>query len=420
MNVLIVGNGGRESSLAWKIAQSDLVTNVYITPSHPAATTLNPKIKTSDLTPEALSAEFKFELAVIGPEVALQEGMSDNLRALGIPTVGPSKAASLLECSKDFAKQVMKSAGVPTATSEAFSHTQAAVDFVKSHPHHLVVKVDGPAAGKGVVVCENSSQAQTVIEDFFSGKILGTPAQRLIVEEKLSGPELSAFALCSGEKFIWLGVARDHKRLRNCDQGPNTGGMGTVSPLSDFHDGERKEIEDKVFGPTLSEMKKRGTPFQGFLFAGLMRTPSGLKVLEFNVRMGDPETQVLLPLFAGDIVPLLKGAALNQLPENYKYESPKFSAVHVVMAAPGYPGTEGVNVRLGDSVDFTPYPSEDVVVFPAGITGNPGEWKTRGGRVMGVTALGENLEEARLKAYKTVKRFAFPGCQWREDIGVNQ
>lgn len=419
MKVLIVGNGGRESALAWKMAQSDLVTLIYITPHHPAACTLNPKIKTSNLNPEALSAEHKFELAVIGPEVALNEGMSDNLRALGIPTVGPSRAASFLECSKDFAKIVMRSAGVPTAHSEAFTEELAAIDFVRLNPNHLVVKVDGPAAGKGVVVCESTSQAETVIKNFFSGLTLGTPAERLIIEEKLTGPELSAFALCAGEKFVWLGAARDHKRLRNCNQGPNTGGMGTMSPLSDFQESEKKEIEERIFRPVLSEMIRRGTPFQGFLFAGLMRTNEGLKVLEFNVRMGDPETQVLLPLFSGDIVPLLVAAALNQIPENYKSESPKYSAVHVVMAAPGYPGTEGMNVQLGDAVDFSPYPSEDVIIFPAGITGIPGEWKTRGGRVMGVTAIGEDLETARMKAYKTVKHFSFNGCQWREDIGVS-
>ena len=419
MKVLIVGNGGREAALAWKIAQSELVSEVHLTPSHPAATTLNPKIKSSTLSPLALSAELKFDLAVIGPEVSLSEGVADHLRSLGIPTVGPSKAASLLECSKDFAKKVMKGAGVITASSETFSNSIEAVRFVKANPRHLVVKVDGPAAGKGVVVCETQAQAESVIEDFFSGLTLGTPAQRLIVEEKLSGPELSAFVLCAGDQLAWLGVARDHKRLRNCDQGPNTGGMGTFSPLSDFNANERYEIEERILRPVLSEMQKRGTPFQGFLFAGLMRTADGLKVLEFNVRMGDPETQVVLPLMKDDLVPLLLGAALNQLPENYHFEESKKSAVHVVMAAHGYPGTEGVAVRLGDKIEFTPYPAEDVVIFPAGLTGLPGEWRTRGGRVMGVTAIGENLEEARMKAYQVVKRFAFPGCQWREDIGAS-
>lgn len=416
MKVLVVGNGGREAALAWKLAASPAVTAVVITPAHPAAVQLNPKIQTSALTAEALALEHAFALAVIGPEVPLSEGLADRLRALGVATVGPSASAAQLECSKDFAKAVMKAAGVATAASESFTAASEACAFVTAHPQHLVVKVDGPAQGKGVVVAESVQQAHTAINDFFSGAGLGSPVPKLVIEEKLSGRELSAFALCSGEDFVWLGVARDHKRLRNCDQGPNTGGMGTVAPLADFSTSERREIEERVFRPILKEMVKRGTPFQGFLFAGLMRTSTGLMVLEFNVRLGDPETQVLIPLFEGDLFQLLLNCAQGQLPE--RVAEPSRVAVHVVMAAAGYPGTEGNPVRLGDVVDWRPFPAEGIVIFPAALTGHPGEWKSRGGRVMGITALGSSLEEARLKAYRTVQHFAFNGCQWREDIGV--
>lgn len=418
MKVLVVGNGGREAALAWKLSQSSAVTDVIITPAHPGALQLSSKIQTSVLSAEALALEHGFALAVIGPEVPLSEGLADRLRALGIPTVGPSQGAAQLECSKDFAKMIMKAAGVPTAASESFTSVSDAQAYVSAHPNHLVVKVDGPAQGKGVVVADSVPQAHSAIADFFSGATLGTPAEKLVIEEKMSGRELSAFALCAGEEFVWLGVARDHKRLRNCDQGPNTGGMGTVSPLQDFSALERHEIEERVFRPVLKEMIRRGTPFQGFLFAGLMRTSDGLKVLEFNVRLGDPETQVLLPLFEGDLFELLQKCAHNQLPSNLP--SPTRVAVHVVMAAPGYPGTEGVPVRLGEAVDWRPFPAEDIVIFPAGLAGHPGEWKSRGGRVMGITAIGNSLEDARTKAYREVKRFAFIGCQWREDIGVTQ
>ena len=418
MNILIVGNGGREAALAWKLAQSNLATKIIITPSHPAAELMNPKIISSPLTAEALAVEYQLALAVIGPEVPLSEGLADRLRALGVATVGPSQAAAQLECSKDFAKQVMKSANVPTSMSESFTSPSDAKAYVSAHPTHLVVKVDGPAQGKGVVVCDSIMEAHKAIDDFFSGATLGAAVEKLVIEEKMSGRELSAFALCAGEEFVWLGVARDHKRLRNCDQGPNTGGMGTVSPLKDFSSDERAAIEARIFRPVLNEMAKRGTPFQGFLFAGLMRTNEGLKVLEFNVRLGDPETQVLLPLFQGDLLPLLLDCAHNQLPKELLQATSQQCAVHVVVAAPGYPGTEGVALKLGDAIDWRPFPAEDVMIFPAGITGTSSNWKSRGGRIMGVTALGKDIEEARMKAYREVKRFAFSGCQWREDIGV--
>lgn len=418
MKVLVVGNGGREAALAWKLAQSPAVTQVIITPAHPAAQELNSKITSSSLSSEAIALETKLGLAVIGPEIPLSEGLADRLRALGVPTVGPSSAAAALECSKDFAKSVMKAAGVATALSESFTSTAAAQAFVAAHPTHLVVKVDGPAQGKGVVVAETVEEAQAAIADFFSGKTLGTPAPKLVIEEKMSGPELSAFALCSGEDFVWLGVARDHKRLRAGDLGPNTGGMGTVSPLNDFSTSERLEIEERIFRPVLKEMHRRGTPFQGFLFAGVMRTTTGLKVLEFNVRLGDPETQVLLPLLKNDLAELLLACAQNQLASYPAVQLSQQCAVHVVMCAPGYPGTEGVAVKLGDAVDWRAFPAENVMMFPAGLTGRSGEWTSRGGRVMGVTALGNSLEAARAAAYKEVNRFAFAGAQWREDIGV--
>lgn len=418
MKALVVGNGGREAALAWKLAQSPLIDEVYVTPVHPAATLLSPKIRSSSLKPEALCVEHSFGLCVVGPEVPLNEGITDRLRRLGVPTVGPTAAAAQLECSKHFAKEVMEAAGVPTARSASFIQASEALSFVAHNPEFLVVKVDGPAAGKGVVVADSVEEAQRAIRGFFDGTTLDFKASMLVLEEKMAGPELSAFALCSGLDCVWLGEARDHKRLRDGDQGPNTGGMGTLSPVSDLTGEERSFILEKVFRPTLGEMQRRGTPFQGFLFAGIMRTPQGLKVLEFNTRLGDPETQVLLPLMEDDLVPTLLACAQGQT-----MQAPRLSsrhALHVVLAAPGYPGTEGVPVQTGDSIQFHPFPSEDLLVFPAGLSLVGEEWISRAGRILGVTALGSSLEEAREKALAQIEKLSFPGAQWRRDIGVER
>lgn len=415
MKVLVVGNGGREAALAWKIAQSHEVSEVWVTPHHPAACRLNAKIRSHKDLYELILRE-QFQLAVIGPEIPLSEGVADELRAAGIPTVGPSAAAARLETSKVFAKDVMKVAGIATARAAEFTDAREAEAFVEmSDWAGIVVKADGPAQGKGVVVAQDKTEAIAALRGFFDGSWLGTKIPRVLLEEKIQGPELSVFALCHGLEFVNLGSARDHKRLKNNDQGPNTGGMGTVAPLTDISVTEQAFI-DGMFEDVLFEMHKRGTPFTGFLFAGLMRTESGLKVLEFNVRLGDPETQVLLPLVQDDLVPWLKGCATGKFPAG----APQFSnetAVHVVMAAPGYPGTEGQQVLLGHKVNWQAFPQEKMIVFPAGLTEQTGEWVSRGGRILGVTALGSSVSEARGRALGAIKEVAFTGAQWRTDIG---
>jgi phosphoribosylamine--glycine ligase len=416
MKVLVVGNGGREAALAWKIAQSSEVSEVWVTPHHPAACRLNAKIRSASFSLYELILREQFKLAVIGPEIPLSEGVADQLRAAGIPTVGPSAAAARLETSKVFAKDVMRAAGISTARSAEFADVREAEAFIQMTDWSgVVVKADGPAQGKGVVVAQNKTEAIASLRGFFDGSWLGTKIPRVLLEEKIEGPELSVFALCHGLDFVNLGSARDHKRLKNDDQGPNTGGMGTVAPLTDISVPEQSFI-DGMFEDVLFEMHKRGTPFTGFLFAGLMRTESGLKVLEFNVRLGDPETQVLLPLLQDDLVPWLNGCATGVFPEG----SPKFStetAVHVVMAAPGYPGTEGQQVLLGHTVSWQAFPQEKMIVFPAGLTEKAGEWVSRGGRILGITALGATVSEARARALGAIKEVAFTGAQWRTDIG---
>lgn len=412
MKVLIIGNGGREAALAWKISQSNLIETVLISPLHPAATTLHTKIKTSEKIPED-----KFDLAVIGPEIPLGEGLADQLRARGIPTVGPSQKAAQLEISKAYAKEAMHAAEIPTARSAIFNSNTEARAFVDLCDWEgVVVKADGPAAGKGVVVAQDKKEALRAISGFFDGSWLGMKVNCVVLEEKLEGPEISVFALCSSEKFVWLDSARDHKRLKENDLGPNTGGMGTVSPVLDFSEAEKTFVEERVFAPLLKLMVQRGIPFQGFLFAGLMRTKAGLKVLEFNVRMGDPETQVVLPRMKDDLVPWLVGCATNNFPNGSPLFSPDV-CVHVVLAAPGYPGTEGEKVRLGDEVNWSASVAKKDLSFPAGLTLKDDKWVTRGGRILGVTGIGADLKEARTNALTKIEKYSFEGSQWRRDIG---
>lgn len=416
MKVLVVGNGGREAALAWKVAQSTEVTEVWVTPHHPATCRLHKKIRSASFSLYELILREQFQLAVIGPEVPLSEGVADELRAAGIPTVGPSAAAARLETSKVFAKDVMKAANIPTARSAEFSDVREATAFIEMNDWDgVVVKADGPAQGKGVVVAQDKIEAIAAVRGFFDGSWLGTKISHVLLEEKLSGPELSVFALCHGLNYVNLGSARDHKRLKNHDLGPNTGGMGTVAPLQDISVQEQSFI-DGMFEDVLFEMHKRGTPFTGFLFAGLMRTEAGLKVLEFNVRLGDPETQVLLPLLKDDFVPWLMGCATGNFPAG-AITFTQDTAVHIVMAAPGYPGTEGQQVLLGHTVQWQAFPQEKMIVFPAGLTEKCGEWVSRGGRILGVTALGSSVEEARARALGIMKEVAFTGAQWRTDIG---
>ncbi len=406
MNVLVVGQGGREAALARKIAESPLVRQVVVTPWHPACAQLSPKITTSSLPAEMLAREGAFQLAIIGPEDALADGLADRLRELGLPTVGPGAEAARLETSKIFAKQVMASAGVPTAAARWFSDLSSAIGHANGP---CVIKADGPVQGKGVVVCDDAAEARRALEGLFQGDLLGRRVGRVLVEERMSGPEISAFFLCHGHQHVWLGEARDHKRLRTGDLGPNTGGMGAFSPVADFSENDRLFCEERVVAPLLTEMARRGCPYQGFLFVGLMRTSEGLKVIEFNARMGDPETQVLTHRWEGDVVPMLLAAA-----EGTTLHAPRLSLgsqVHVVMAAEGYPGVAGAKVRTGTPIPWRPYPRDGVVVYPAGLTERDGHWVNRGGRVVGITA--GTLAEA----LAVVAETSFTGAQWRTDIG---
>jgi phosphoribosylamine--glycine ligase len=422
MKILVVGQGGREHALAWKILQSPKVKQVFVAPGNVGMLSKLPNLTSVDVKATDIEGLLQFaikekiDLTVVGPENSLEKGLQDLFKAKGLKIFGPSKAAAQLESSKTFAKEIMSAAKVPTAEYKAFKTFETAVQFIERTAWaQMVVKADGLAAGKGVVVCVNKAEAFQAVKSFMVDDILGFKVQDLLIEEFLVGPEVSVFALSDGNNVTFLGTAGDHKRLRDHDQGPNTGGMGVISPSPFFNDGDETLIMNTVIKPVVDEMKKRGTPFSGVLFAGLMKTSNGYKTLEFNVRFGDPETQALMPLIDEDIVPWFLACAEGAL-HNTSIKMKRDKAIHIVMAAHGYPGTEGIAVRGGDLISL---PSMiDAQLFFAGVDHKDHQLVTSGGRVLGVTSLAETYTEARIKAYSNISQIKFDGAQFRTDIGA--
>lgn len=432
--VLIIGSGGREHAIAHKLSLSTNVSEVIVAPGNIGMLTSSDKIKIKDIAADNCSQllsyvlEAKIDLTVVGPEATLSLGIVDLFREKDLLIVGPTKSASLLETSKAFAKKVMIEAGVPTAVYREFFNSKDALAFIENYDlEKMVVKCDGLAAGKGVIVCLSKKEAIDAVNSLMCQKLLGENVSHIIIEEFLEGVEVSAFALCDGNSFSFLGTACDHKRLRDGDIGPNTGGMGVFSPASVFSNDDEIWVNENVFAPMLLEMKKRNTPFSGILFAGLMKTIKGWSVLEFNVRFGDPETQVLLPLISDDIYPWFKAAASEKLAEYQKTNQNKSPAkynlkgVHVVMAAFGYPGTEGIAVRNGDAITFDHNfkLKDNCFLYFAGVKKKDDDdtLQTSGGRILGVTAIDESIKEARTKVYDLVSQIKFSGSHYRKDIG---
>jgi phosphoribosylamine--glycine ligase len=415
MKVLIIGSGGRESTIAWKVAQSDLVTEVVVVPGNPGMKRLSSKIKLGAVSRFEDYLGFSPELVIVGPEAALAEGIVDFFESKKILCVGPVKAAAMLETSKAFCKEIFVESKIPTARYRVVDHWEEGLKEIERWPNgKIVVKTDALAQGKGVVVCSSKEEAIRAVKGFCDGTYLGQKMEKLILEEKLEGPEVSAFALCDGENFVYLGSATDYKRLMDDDQGPNTGGMGTISPSPLLKAEDEVWIQENIFAPVLETMKKRGAPFKGFLFAGLMKTKDGIFALEFNTRMGDPETQSLFPRITDDLIPLFLKAAQGEL--RGEKVSSHGTAVHVVLSADGYPGVQGRSIRKGDEIqtgDLRP----NSFLFPAGVSEREGMLVTSGGRVMGLTVLGENLREVVSTAYKEVEKVRFTGAHYRRDIG---
>lgn len=435
MKILVIGSGGREHALCHHLSQTTLVSKVLVAPGNSAMTETLPELQVEAVSAMDIKAllelalKEKVDLTIVGPEATLSEGIVDLFKENNLKIVGPSKKASQLETSKAFAKKIMLASGVPTAAYAEFFDADTALTYVESTPAtKMVVKCDGLAQGKGVVVCLTKNEARLAVIGLMKEKLLGENVEHIIIEEFLEGVEVSAFALCDGESFTFLGTACDHKRLKDGDLGPNTGGMGVFSPATCMESGDEAWINDHVFSPMMKGMKNEGFAFAGILFAGLMKTASGWKVLEFNVRFGDPETQVLLPLLQDNLAPWLQAAAtgeIKKLQNDLGKLSPlkkAKSGVHVVMAAHGYPGTEGIKVRTGDAIHFLNSfkLQENDYLFFAGVEKNDGLLKTKGGRVLGITSLAENLTTARKAAYENISRIQFDGAQFRSDIGKGQ
>jgi phosphoribosylamine--glycine ligase len=417
MRILVVGGGGREHALVWKISQSPLAGKVFCAPGNPGTARLAENVAIAADDVEGLvrwAVDGRIDFVVVGPEAPLVLGLADRLAEAGIAVFGASSAAARLEGSKAFAKEVMVAAGIPTAAYGAFDALGPALAHARAAGGRVVVKADGLAAGKGVVVCGDVAEAEAALRSILVDRVHGEAGARVVVEELLAGPEASVIALVDGERVRVLPPAQDHKRIFDGDRGPNTGGMGAFSPTPTVSDALLADVERQVLLPTVREMARRGTPFRGALYAGLMLTANGPRVLEFNARFGDPETQPILMRFPGDIVPALLAAARGDLSAVTIEVDPR-AAVGVVMAAEGYPG----RVTVGDAVDGAegPFPP-DVQVFQAGTRRGPdGRILTSGGRVLTVCALGADRADAAARAYQALTRVQFRGAQYRRDIG---
>lgn len=418
MQVLVVGQGGREHALTWKLAQSPKVTRVYCAPGNAGTEqdAVNVDIAADDI-PRLVkfAAAERISLTVVGPEVPLVAGIVDAFQTAGLPVFGPSKAAAQLEGSKIFAKEIMRQANVPTADFWVFSDADEAVRFVNERESGaFVVKADGLAAGKGVTVCQTRGEAIHAIRETMVSRAYGDAGRRILIEERLSGQEVSILALVDGRTIVTLEPSQDHKAAHDGDRGPNTGGMGAYSPAPFATPELMDEIIAKVLIPTVHTMRKRGTEFRGVLYAGLMLTVQGPKVLEFNVRFGDPEAQPVLMRLKTDLFDLLQAVAAGKLVEFPELEWDPRAAVCVVMASQGYPGEyrKGYPIRGLDDAAALP----DAKVFHAGTIRHGDQIVTDGGRVLGVTALGADIAAAKKLAYQAVKCIRWEGAWCRKDI----
>ena len=417
MKILVIGAGGREHALAWKLAQGARVQKVYVAPGN-AGTALEVGVENVALTKIedwiGFAKKQNIQLTVVGPEAPLAEGVVDAFREAGLAIFGPTRAAAQLEASKDFAKAFMTRHSIPTARYGTFASSREAKAYVDAQGAPIVVKADGLAAGKGVVVAATREEAHAAIDRIMDDRALGDAGSRVVIEELLEGEEASFIVMCDGAHVLPLATSQDHKRLRDGDAGPNTGGMGAYSPAPVVTPRIHARVMREIILPTVQGMAAEGAPYVGFLYAGLMIDRAGNpKTLEFNCRLGDPETQPIIVRLKSDLVELIERALAGSL-ERAEADWDRRAALGVVLAAAGYPDEP----RRGDRVDGLPKPTADCRVFHAGTRLEGKNVLTNGGRVLCVTALGDSVKMARATAYEALERIRFEGMQFRSDIGA--
>ncbi|MBN1694126.1 phosphoribosylamine--glycine ligase [candidate division WOR-3 bacterium] len=409
MKVLVIGGGGREHTVGWRLSKSDKISKLYFAPGNGGTSVLGENVNLSALDDMlAFAKRENIDFTVVGPEQPLVDGVVDLFEDEGLKIFGPSKAAALLEGSKAFSKEVMASANVPTASFEILDDFRAARRYVESHGEHLVVKASGLAAGKGVIVCQSRKEALNALESIMGKKRFGEAGNTVVIEELLVGEEVSVLALVSGEKILPFLPSQDHKRAYDNDEGPNTGGMGAYAPTPFLTESEMPKIIERVFKPTIKELMRKGIEYKGVLYGGIIMTKDGPKVLEFNVRFGDPETQVILPLLEDDLLEVLIKA--NDYTLGDKLNCSQNSALAVVMASKGYPGSyeKGFEINI---------PDLDCNVFHAGTKAEEGRFYTSGGRVLACVGVSNDLISAKEKTYRCVERIECSNLFYRKDIG---
>ena len=416
MKVLVVGSGGREHAIAREVKKSPLCDELLCAPGNPGMAELGEcvPVKADDLDGiVALAKERGIDFVVVGPEGPLVAGLTDRLSEAGVPSYGPSALAARLEGSKAFSKAVMKKYGIPTAAFETFVDLDAALAFVREKGAPIVVKASGLAAGKGAIVCETLAQAEEALTDMLGEKaVFGDSGREVVVEEFMTGEEASLFAVCDGRDYVMLSSAQDHKRVFDGDKGPNTGGMGAYAPAPVVTPEVLEQVKKRIVEPTLEGMVAEGCPYRGTLYVGIMQTEQGPRVVEYNCRFGDPECQVVLPLYKGDVLELLHKAATGRLKE-LRVEENAGSAAIVVVAAEGYPGSypKGMEIR---GLDRMP---ENVHAIHAGTASRDGKLVSAGGRVLGIVGRGDDLKQALDRAYAGVAQVEMEKPFFRRDIG---
>ena len=418
MRILVIGNGGREHAIAWKISQSSEVDKLYVAPGNGGTAAIAENVAISATDIEGLvrfSVDQRIDLVIVGPEAPLAEGIVDRLEDKRIPVFGPRKNAAEIESSKVFSKMLMQKYQIPCAKSASFSSYQEASEYIKRHKVPIVIKADGLAAGKGVVVASNIEEALQALSDFMEKEKLGKAGKHVVIEEYLTGREMSAFVVTDGINILPLVPACDYKTVFDENQGPNTGGMGSYSPPFFFNQLLGDRVQKTIMVPTVQALASEGRTYKGVLYGGLMVQDNSPQVLEFNARFGDPETEVILPRMKTDLVKIMMATVENKLNTISNVEWHEEACVGVVMASGGYPG----NYKTGFPIEGLEKVDKDALVFHAGTRiDKDGRIVTSGGRVLIVVAMGKSVSEARMKAYRNVKLISFEGCHYRTDIGL--